>query len=107
MRRLYMTPEEAKQHLHNLLGQRLSFNKDFGRYFSLLKETMQQDLLNWCKDCKDDVFKGSSPKNPSYKDRWVFLRKIGNGVRCALVKIKNSESKKSDHHKSIDWWYAR
>ncbi|MCK4589008.1 MAG: hypothetical protein KAT77_01075 [Nanoarchaeota archaeon] len=85
-----MNPEEARQRLHKLLGEQLEFNKDFDNYFSLLKETMQQDLLKWCNDCKENITQGSVPRNPRYKDRWVFFRKIGRGVRCTLVKIKNS-----------------
>jgi len=86
-----MEPEEARQHLHKLLGEQLEFNKDFDSCFSLLKETMQQDLLKWCRDCQENIAPGSVPQNPRYKDRWVFFRKIGNGVRCTLVKIKNSD----------------
>lgn len=86
-----MGPEEARQHLHKLLGKQLEFNKEFDSHFSLLKETMQQELLQWCRDCQENIAPGSVPQNPRYKDRWVFFRKIGNGVRCTLVKVKNSD----------------
>ena len=86
-----MTPEEAKQHLHNLLGPQLVFNKEFDKYFSILKDSMQQSLMSWCKNCKDDVAEGSVPDNAKFKDRWVFFRKIGSDVRCTLVKLKNSD----------------
>lgn len=47
-----MNPEEVRQKLLSLLGQKLVFNREFDRYFSSLKETMQDEMITWCLDCK-------------------------------------------------------
>jgi hypothetical protein len=84
-----MKPEIAKQKLLDTLNQKLEFNRDFDRYFSNLKDSMQEELIKWCIDCKEGNAKGSVPKD--FKDLFVFFRKIGNSIRCTLIKKQNSD----------------
>ena len=86
-----MTPEEARQKLLEMFGNRLVINKEFDKFFNLLKEGMQEDFLKWCEECKQGKAKGSVPLNSKYKDRFVFFRKTGGDVRSVLIKIQNSD----------------
>jgi hypothetical protein len=86
-----METEKARQELNSLFGQQLIFNRSFDKRFGLLKQSMQDELIKWCRDCKEGGAEGSVPNNPKFKDKWVFFRKIGNGIRCMLIKLKNSD----------------
>jgi hypothetical protein len=85
-----MKPEEAKQKLHELFGSQLFINKEFDDYFSLLKEQMQSDFMDWCGLCKEGKAIGSVPIRKQHKDKFVFFRKIGGDVRAVLIKKQNS-----------------
>jgi hypothetical protein len=86
-----MKPEEAKQKLLEIFGSQLEFNKEFDRYFSLLKDNMQLSLISWCEDCKGGNALGSVPSQKKHKDKFVFFRKIGSDARAILIKVQNSD----------------
>jgi len=86
-----MKPEGARQKLLDLFGKQLIFSKEFDKYFSSLKETMQDSFIAWCTDCKEGRAKGSVPINKDYKDKFVFFRKIAGDIRAVLIKKQNAE----------------
>jgi len=85
-----MKGEEARQILHNILGSQLVFNKTFDQYIEQLKEGMTQELIEWCKRCKDNKEIGSVPPKKEHKNLYIFFRKIGSNVRAILIKEQNS-----------------
>lgn len=86
-----MEPEVVRQKLTELFGGQIRFNRDFEEYAGRLKESMQEDLLKWCSDCKNNLLLGSVPPKKEFKYLYVFFRKIGNNVRAALIKEQNSD----------------
>ncbi len=85
-----MKGEEARKMLHNIFGIQLIFNKTFNDYAEKLKEGMMQELIEWCKRCKDNKELGSTPLKKEHKNLYVFFRKIGSNVRAILIKEQNS-----------------
>jgi len=85
-----MDTKEVKAKLIEFFGYQIRFNKNFENFVSNLKEGMQEDLIKWCEDCKNDIALGSVPPKKEFKDLFVFFRKIGNQVRATLIKEQNS-----------------
>jgi len=86
-----MNAQELKSILVELFGNQIVFNKDFDFYAEQLKEDMQRDLIDWCKQCKEDLLRGYTPENKKMKHFYVFFKKIGNETRSILIKIKNQD----------------
>ena len=86
-----MNAKELRNELINIFGNNIVFNKEFDYYAEQLKEEMQIKLLEWCKKCKQDLFRGHTPLKPHLKDLYVFFKKIGNKIRTILIKIKNAD----------------
>ena len=48
-----MQVEEGKKAILEILGNTLKFDGHFSKCFDNLKETQQQELVQWVKDCKE------------------------------------------------------
>jgi len=81
---------KAKQLLREILGDNIKINKTFDERFSNLKESMQEEFINWCIECKEGRALGSVPPKKGYRDLYVFFRKIGNNVRAVIIKKQNN-----------------
>lgn len=85
-----MKGEESRQILYEIFGNQLTFNKTFDEYIEKIKEGMVEELIEWCKRCKDNKELGSTPPKKEHKNLYVFFRRIGSNVRAILIKEQNS-----------------
>lgn len=81
-----MDAEQLKNKIRELLGQNISFNKEFDTCAENIKN-IEDNLIEWCARLKkgDIEFKPS----PKRDDCIVFIKKIGSSNRCIIIKIKN------------------
>lgn len=86
-----MEGKEARQKLLEIFGSQLKFNKDFDSYAAKLKEGMLDDLVEWCKRCKENKELGSVPQKKEFKSLYIFFRKIASDVRVVLIKEQNKD----------------
>src|SRR3989338_6875472 len=84
-----MESKEARLKIIEIFGERIMFNKDFDKNLSKLKDGMIQDIIEWCKNCKDNKELGSVPPKREFKNLYVFFRKIASDVRVTLIKEQN------------------
>ncbi len=65
---------------------------------------MANELIEWCKRCKENKEFGSIPKKNEFKHLYVFFRKISSDIRVVLIKEKNKEFIEIilDSHKKYD-----
>lgn len=85
-----MEGKEARQKLLEIFGTKLRFNRDFDARVAQLKEGMANDLIEWCRQCRDNKELGSVPSKKEFKSLYVFFRKIASDVRVTLIKEQNS-----------------
>ena len=93
-----MNAEEIKKQLHEIFGKQLIFNKDFDIYAKELKENMQESLVEWCRQLKDEEI--HPLQSEKKKEVIVFVKRIGSTNRCIVLKIVNDEFKEvhlADH----------
>jgi hypothetical protein len=80
--------DEARKKIAEVLEQKIGFEGHFDKCFDNLKDTQQNELITWVKNC------GERHENPiqSRKDRNIigFVRKFGSNLRAILTKEKES-----------------
>lgn len=78
--------KEAREIIIKLLETNVKFEGHFNKCFDQLKETQQNDLIRWIKDCKE--YKTTPIQ--SKKDRRLigFVKRIGSNLRTILTKEK-------------------
>ncbi len=81
-----MNAEEIKAKLRSILGEQITFNKNFEEYAENIKN-IDFTLIEWFDQVKAGEVKPSMPSR--LKDSIVFIRKIGSSNRCIVIKIKN------------------
>lgn len=83
-----MLAEEGKRIITNILEQDLKFDGHFEKCFENLKETQQEELIIWIKDCKEHKTNVIQSK----LDREVigFVKRFGSNLRAILTKRKES-----------------
>ncbi|MDO8740905.1 MAG: hypothetical protein Q7J54_05030 [Candidatus Woesearchaeota archaeon] len=86
-----MEDKKAKQKLLEIFGNQIKFNKNFDDYIVKLKEGMLNDLIEWCRRCKENKELGSVPSKKEFKHLYVFFRKIASDVRAVLIKEQNKD----------------
>ena len=84
-----MEGKEARQKLLDLFGSGIKFNREFDKHIEALKEGMANDLIEWCRRCKENKELGSVPPKREFKHLYVFFRKIASDVRAVLIKEQN------------------
>ena len=99
-----MEGKEARQKLLEIFGSQIKFNKDFDIYAAKLKEGMLNDLVGWCRRCKENKELGSVPQKKEFKHLYVFFRKIASDTRVTLIKEQNKDFIEiiMDGHKTYD-----
>lgn len=85
-----MNAEELKLKLKEILGEQITFNKEFDKYTDTIKN-IEQNLIEWCNNLKASKIKPVYPSK--LKDGVIFIKKIGSSNRCIIIKIKNDEFK--------------
>lgn len=86
-----MEGKKARQKLLEIFGSQIKFNKNFDDYIMKLKEGMLNDLIEWCRRCKENKEFGSVPSKKEFKHLYVFFRKIASDVRAVLIKEQNKD----------------
>lgn len=86
-----MKGEEVRQKLLKIFGTQIRFNKEFDNLIARLKEGMINDMIEWCRKCKDEEELGSVPPKKEFKNLYVFFRKIASNIRVTLIKEQNKD----------------
>lgn len=86
-----MESRQARQKLLEVFGNQIKFNKNFDDYSAKLKESMLNELIEWCRRCKENKELGSVPQKKEFKHLYVFFRKIASDVRVVLIKEQNKD----------------
>ncbi len=81
-----MQPEEARDIILKLLGSSLKFDGHFDKCFENLKDTQQQELLQWVQECKDH--KVNVIQSKANHDIIGFVKRFGSNLRAILTKQK-------------------
>ncbi|MBI4140527.1 hypothetical protein HY485_01675 [Candidatus Woesearchaeota archaeon] len=81
-----MHPDEAKTLITKILASDVSFEGHFNKCFENLKDTQQQELIDWIKDCKERKINPIQSK--TNKDIIGFIKRIGSNIRTILTKQK-------------------
>jgi len=99
-----MEGEEARQKLIEILGTQIRFNREFDENIAKLKEGMVEELIGWCRRCKDNKELGSVPSKKEFKHLYIFFRKIASDIRVTLIKEQNKEfiEISLENHKGYD-----
>ncbi len=81
-----MQPESAKVMIEQILGNDLEFEGHFNKCFINLKESQQNELIEWITECK----KGKENPIQSKENREVigFVKRFGSNLRALLTKKK-------------------
>lgn len=86
-----MEGKEAKQKLLKIFDSHLKFNNDFDENIAKLKEGMAEELIEWCRRCKENKELGSVPPKKEFKHLYIFFRKIASDIRVTLIKEQNKD----------------
>jgi len=86
-----MEGKEARQKLLKIFNTRIKFNKEFDENISRLKDSMADELIEWCKRCFENKELGSVPQKKEFKNLYVFFRKIASDLRVTLIKEQNKD----------------
>ncbi|MBI2140491.1 hypothetical protein HYU14_06205 [Candidatus Woesearchaeota archaeon] len=86
-----MESQKLRRQLAEILGKSLKFNREFDPTAERLKEGMQNELVEWCRRCKENKELGSVPPKKEFRDLYIFFRKIASDVRVTLIKVQNSD----------------
>jgi len=78
--------KEGKEKILAILGQELKFDGHFDRCFENLKETQQEELILWIKDCKER--KTSVIQSKLNREIIGFVKRFGSNLRAILTKRK-------------------
>ena len=83
-----MLHDEARGKIQEILGGKISFEGHFDLVFDNLKESRQQQLIEWVKDCKEG--KSIPISSDLIKDLLGFILRFRNtNFRAILTKKKN------------------
>ena len=83
-----MLLDEAKEKIKGILGEQITFEGHFDIVFGGLKETRQESLLQWIKECKEG--KSIPVSSDRIKDLLGFVLKFREtNFRAILTKKKN------------------
>lgn len=81
-----MLAEEARKIILKMLGDQLKFDGHFDKCFENLKETQQQELIQWVRDCKE--YKINLIQSKINREVIGFVRRFGSNLRAILTKRK-------------------
>ena len=87
-RRWNLLAEEGNGKIKDILEQDLKFDGHFEKCFDGLKETQQQELILWIRDCKEHKTNVIQSK----LDREVigFVKRFDSNLRAILIKRTES-----------------
>jgi hypothetical protein len=79
--------DNARARITEILGN-VKFEGHFNKCFDNLKESQQNQLLQWTLDCKE--CKANPIQSKKNKHTIGFVKKFGSNVRAILTKEKSS-----------------
>ena len=83
-----MLAEDAAKIIREMLGEQITFSKHFNKVFNSLKETRQEQLISWVKECQEG--KSFVISSDRVTDLLGFvLRFRDTNFRAILTKKKN------------------
>ncbi len=74
--------------IKKILESDVRFDGHFDKCFSNLKNTQQEELIEWIKDCKE--FKSNPIQSKTNREVIGFVKRIGSNLRAILTKEKKS-----------------
>jgi hypothetical protein len=81
-----LQPEEARTQITTILESDVRFEGHFNKCFDNLKETQQQELVNWVRECK---LKHTNPiQSKTNREIIGFVERFGSNLRAILTKEK-------------------
>ena len=83
-----MDSSEAREKIINILGNNIKFEGHFDKCFNNIKETQQQEIIEWAKKCKN--YKINPIQSKTHKNTIGFVKKIGSNLRAILTKEKDN-----------------
>lgn len=81
-----MQAEEGKRLIQETLGQELKFEGHFIKCFENLKDTQQEELIQWAKDCRE--YRADPIQSKTNREIIGFVRRFGSNIRAVLIKKK-------------------
>jgi len=78
--------EEARKIIQTILESDVKFEGHFNKCFNNLKETQQQELIEWVKNCKE--YKANPIQSKQDRDLIGFVKRFGSNLRAILTKEK-------------------
>lgn len=81
-----MLVEGGKEKIKEILGQDLKFDGHFEKCFDNLKETQQQELIEWVRNCKER--KTNVIQSKINREVIGFVKRFGSSLRAILTKRK-------------------
>lgn len=75
---------EAKNTINNILNSKVKFEGHFDKCFINLKNTQQDELIEWIKACKE--LKINPIQSKSNREIIGFVKRIGSNIRVILTK---------------------
>ncbi len=83
-----MQNKQAKEKIVEILECWVKFEGHFDKCFNNLKETQQEELIEWIKECK---LKKTNPiQSKTNKEIIGFVKRIGSNLRAILTKEKGA-----------------
>ncbi|MFH1182406.1 MAG: hypothetical protein V1702_05590 [Candidatus Woesearchaeota archaeon] len=81
-----MQHEEARAFIKRTLDADIRFEGHFNKCFDNLKESAQQEIIEWVKACKE--LKISPIQSKFNRELIGFVKRIGSNLRAILTKEK-------------------
>ena len=77
---------DAKELIKKILESDVKFEGHFDKCFDNLKETQQEEIIEWVKNCKE--LKSNPIQSKINRERIGFIKRIGSNLRAILTKEK-------------------
>lgn len=81
-----MQAEDGKKAIREIVGSELKFEGHFDKCFENLKETQQQELIGWIKECQARNINVIQSK--VNREVIGFVKRFGSNLRAILTKQK-------------------
>lgn len=81
-----MQHEEARILIKEILESNVRFEGHFNKCFDNLKDTQQQELVDWVKACKE--LRTNPIQSKTNRELIGFVKRIGSNLRAILTKKK-------------------
>jgi hypothetical protein len=77
---------EVKAKINQILSSDIKFEGHFNKCYNNLKETQQEELMEWIRDCS--MKKINPVQSKTDKEIIGFVKRIGSNIRAILIRKK-------------------